>query len=86
VPCSPASVDALDPAVDALLLDCDSRNAIPRAGGLRRRLPALPIVTCSIRSSSEVVRGLGAVAHLTKPFTRTELDRALVKALDEQLA
>jgi CheY-like chemotaxis protein len=84
VPCSHPSADELPRGVDALLLDCDLGGAVLHADGLRRRHPALPIVTCSIYSPSEPVKDLGAVAHLTKPFTRTELDRALVKALADQ--
>lgn len=83
VPCCPRTVGELPADVDALLLDCDPDESVGPAGQLRRRRPDLPIVTCSIYSASPPVRGLGAVAHLTKPFTRAELDQALEKALAE---
>jgi CheY-like chemotaxis protein len=84
VPCPHPTADEVPGGVDAMLLDCDLGGADLHVEGFRRRHPALPIVTCSIYSPSESVRSLGAVAHLTKPFTRTELERALVKALTDE--
>jgi two-component SAPR family response regulator len=67
--------------VDALLIDCDLGGATLHAEELRRVAGDVPIVTCSIYSAGDDVRALDPVAHLVKPFTRVQLDRALMEAL-----
>jgi hypothetical protein len=80
VPCRHEG-DLLDaPDVDALLIDCDL-GATPHPEELRRAAGDVPVVTCSIYSAGDEIRALDPVAHLVKPFTRVQLDRALVQAL-----
>jgi CheY-like chemotaxis protein len=66
---------------DALLLEPAIVGGIELARAARARRPDLPIVICTIGSRTPEVAELGAVAHVTKPFQRPELEKALHLAL-----
>ena len=66
---------------DLMLLEPASSPGLRLALGVRRRFPQLPIVCVSIDGPSEEARELAPVAHLMKPFRRTQLEDALGQAL-----
>jgi CheY-like chemotaxis protein len=71
---------------DALLLEPAIMGGLDFARTVRARHPDLPIVICTIASRSPELAELGAVAHVTKPFSRPALNRALRAALDPPVA
>jgi two-component SAPR family response regulator len=66
---------------DLLLLEPMSRVGMRLARRLRSRHPQLPILCVSIEGPSWETRELEPVAHVMKPFRRTQLERALEQAL-----
>jgi two-component SAPR family response regulator len=66
---------------DLLLLEPASRPGVRLARGFRRRFPDLPILCVSIDGPSGDTLSLKPVAHLMKPFRRSQLERALEQAL-----
>jgi CheY-like chemotaxis protein len=81
VPCRHTPDAVAAEHVDALLIDCDLGGATLHADELRRASGEIPVITCSIYSAGADVQALDPVAHLVKPFTRAQLDRALERAL-----
>ena len=72
-------VEGLEP--DLLLLEPASRPGLRLARGVRRRFPHLPILCVSIDGPSGDIMSLNPVAHVMKPFRRSQLERALEQAL-----
>lgn len=68
-------------AAELLLLDTDDDRAVACGERLRTSRPDLPVVALSIYSPSPTPPRLEPVAHLLKPFTRAELERAIATAL-----
>lgn len=66
---------------DLLLLEPTSRPGVRLAWRLRERLPQLPILCVSIDAPTEESRLLRPVAHVMKPFRRSQLEEALRLAL-----
>ena len=66
---------------DLLLLEPASRPGVRLARGFRRRFPHLPILCVSIDGPSGDIMSLNPVAHVMKPFRRSQLERALEQAL-----
>jgi two-component SAPR family response regulator len=66
---------------DLLMLEPASKPGVRLARGFRRRFPHLPIVCVSIDGPSSDTQSLDPVAHVMKPFRRTQLERALEHAL-----
>ena len=66
---------------NVLLLEPASRPGVRLARGVRRRFPQLPILCVSIDGPSDDSVGLAPIAHVMKPFRRTQLERALELAL-----
>ncbi len=66
--------------VDVLLLAASPGAAVV-AHALRRLQPGLAIVSCGVTPAGRDIRALGPVAHLVKPYTIEQLDRALARAL-----
>jgi CheY-like chemotaxis protein len=66
---------------DVLLLEPASRPGLRLARGVRRRFRDLPILCVSIDAPTRETRELGAVAHVMKPFRRSQLEAALEQAL-----
>ena len=73
------SVD--DVEADVALVEPARPRALAFARALRSAKPGVGIVVVSIRSRGGADRELRAVAHLDKPFERSELERALDTAL-----
>ncbi|MEA2391496.1 MAG: two-component system, cell cycle response regulator CpdR [Solirubrobacteraceae bacterium] len=71
---------------DALLLEPATVGGLELARAARARRPDLPIVICTISSRTPELAQLGAVAHVTKPFQRPALERALHAALGPPVA
>jgi CheY-like chemotaxis protein len=70
-----------DPSgVDLLLLEPAMRGGLDLARAARRSRPDLPIVMCSIFSSTPEFAELRPAAHLVKPFRREALEHALRRA------
>jgi hypothetical protein len=65
---------------DVLLL-ADSRDAVAIARAHRRLDPALPIVCLGTLGAGADIRRLRPVAHLLKPYTLSDLARALALAV-----
>ena len=72
-------VDGEEP--DLLLLEPASRPGVRLARGFRRRFPTLPILCVSIDGPSGETLSLAPIAHVMKPFRRSQLERALEQAL-----
>ena len=72
-------VEGVEP--DLLLLEPASRPGLRLARGVRRRFPELPILCVSIDGPDGDSLALGPVAHVMKPFRRSQLERALEQAL-----
>ena len=72
-------IDGAEP--DLLLLEPASRPGMRLARGFRRRFPHLPILCVSIDGPSGETLSLDPVAHVMKPFRRSQLERALEQAL-----
>lgn len=66
---------------DAVLVDVDEESAAADAAAIRTKAPEIPVIVCSIYPREERPDGLQAVAHLVKPFTRADLERAIGEAL-----
>jgi hypothetical protein len=66
---------------DLLLLEPASRPGMRLARGVRRRFPHLPILCVSIDGPTGETMSLSPVAHVMKPFRRSQLERALEEAL-----
>ena len=67
-------------AVDVLLL-ATSADAVAIAQAHRRSDPGLPIVCLGTLGASADIRGLEPIAHLLKPYTLSDLARALARAV-----
>jgi|tagenome__1003787_1003787.scaffolds.fasta_scaffold20449802_2 CheY-like chemotaxis protein len=70
---------------DAILVDVDSDAVAADAAALQARTPELPVIVCSIYPRDARSDAFQPVAHLLKPFTRADLDRAIRGALATQL-
>jgi CheY-like chemotaxis protein len=66
---------------DVLLLEPASKPGLRLARGVRRRFAHLPILCVSIDGPTRETRELGPVAHVMKPFRRSQLEAALELAL-----
>jgi CheY-like chemotaxis protein len=66
--------------VDVLLL-ATSPDAVAIARAQRRHDPALPIVCLGTLAAGADIRRLRPVAHLLKPYTLSDLARALTQAV-----
>jgi CheY-like chemotaxis protein len=66
---------------DILLLEPASKPGLRLARGVRRRFEHLPILCVSIDGPSRETRELEPVAHVMKPFRRSQLEAALEQAL-----
>jgi CheY-like chemotaxis protein len=66
---------------DVLLLEPASKPGLRLARGVRRRFAQLPILCVSIDGPTRETRELRPVAHVMKPFRRTQLEAALEQAL-----
>jgi CheY-like chemotaxis protein len=66
---------------DILLLEPASKPGLRLARGVRRRFAHLPILCVSIDGPSRETRELGPIAHVMKPFRRSQLEAALEQAL-----
>jgi CheY-like chemotaxis protein len=70
---------------EAMLVDVDSDAVAAEAAELLARAPDLPVIVCSIYPRDARSDAFEAVAHLLKPFTRTDLARAIGAALGSEL-
>jgi len=75
------SQDLEDPEIDAVVVEPEGYRALTLAQQLRDRSPDLPIICASIAPPNDRTRELRPVAHLQKPFTLEELQRALAAAV-----
>jgi CheY-like chemotaxis protein len=66
---------------DAILVDVDEGRGAETVARARALTPDLPVIACSIYPRGERSDALSAVAHLVKPFSRIELERAIADAL-----
>jgi len=66
---------------DVLLLEPASKPGLRLARGVRRRFSDMPILCVSIDGPSTETRELDPVAHVMKPFRRSQLEAALELAL-----
>lgn len=64
----------------AVVLEPADVVSVEVAQSARARTPGLPIVCASIEPPTAGSRQLAPVAHIVKPFTLSELDRALSAA------
>ena len=64
-----------------MLLEPAAKVGLRQAQGLRERFPQLPVLCVSIEGPSEESRLLAPVAHVMKPFRRSQLEAALALAL-----
>jgi CheY-like chemotaxis protein len=71
---------------DVLLLEPASKPGMRLARGVRRRFAHLPILCVSIDGPSRETRELEPVAHVMKPFRRSQLESALEQALTPSAA
>ena len=62
---------------DLVLLEPTSPTGVLTAQRLREQLPELPVLCVSIDGPSDESRLLGPVAHVMKPFRRSQLEAAL---------
>ncbi|MGH3049117.1 MAG: hypothetical protein ACRDLK_03085 [Gaiellaceae bacterium] len=65
---------------DLLLLEPASGIGLALARHLRTQRPELPVLCVSIDGPSDESRLLGPVAHVMKPFRRTQLEAAIEAA------
>ena len=65
----------------AVVLEPADLVSMELAQAARAHDPALPIVCASVEPPTAGSRRLAPVAHVVKPFTLSELDRALATAL-----
>jgi CheY-like chemotaxis protein len=70
---------------DAMLVDVDSDAVAANAAALHAGAPDLPVIVCSIYPRDARSEAFEPVAHLLKPFTRLDLDRAIGEALSTEL-
>src|SRR3954447_20328553 len=70
---------------DAVLVDVDSDAMAGAATALHAHAPELPVIVCSIYPRDARSEAFEPVAHLLKPFTRADLDRAIGEALGPRL-
>ena len=75
-------VDAAD--VDVVVVEPASVGRAGIALALRERDPQLPIICVSVEPPSEQFKRLRPVAYLQKPFSIGDLERALLKALEQR--
>jgi CheY-like chemotaxis protein len=75
-----------DVEADVVLVEPARPRSHAFARALRAARPDIAIVVVSIRMRGGADRELGAVAHLDKPFERSELAQALAVALAAQAA
>jgi CheY-like chemotaxis protein len=68
----------------AVLLEPSDVASVELAQAARALDAALPIVCASIEPPTAGSRKLAPVAHIVKPFTLSELDRALASALSRR--
>jgi two-component SAPR family response regulator len=68
-------------APDLLLVEPASRPGMRLARGVRRRFPELPILCVSIDGPNGETMSVSPIAHVMKPFRRSQLERALEQAL-----
>jgi two-component SAPR family response regulator len=66
---------------DLVLLEPVSRPGVRLVRGLRRRLPHVPVLCVSIDGPNGESLSLEPVAHVMKPFRRSQLERAVEEAL-----
>jgi len=66
---------------DVLLLEPASKPGLRLARGVRRRFRLMPILCVSIDGPSPESNELEPVAHVMKPFRRSQLEAALELAL-----
>jgi CheY-like chemotaxis protein len=64
------------PANAVLLNVANHEDAWPVVEAIRREAPRTPILGCSVPRRAEQASAAGAVGHLIKPVTRTDLERA----------
>jgi two-component SAPR family response regulator len=64
-----------------VLLEPASQAALDQIRALRRRIVQLPIVCVSTLATSSEADALRPAAYLVKPFTRSQLERAVQAAL-----
>jgi CheY-like chemotaxis protein len=69
------------PPADAMLVDVDDGIAAGAAAEARHHTARMPVIVCSIYPRDERSDALHPVAHLLKPFSRPELERAITEAL-----
>jgi hypothetical protein len=68
----------------AVVLEPSDVTSVELAQAARALDAAVPIVCASIEPPTAGSRKLGPVAHIVKPFTLSEIDRALSAALDRR--
>jgi CheY-like chemotaxis protein len=66
---------------DLLLLEPAAETGLRQAQSLREQFPQLPVLCVSIEGPSDESRLLVPVAHVMKPFRRSQLEAALALAL-----
>jgi hypothetical protein len=66
----------------AIVVEPADVNSMELAQAARALDPGLPLVCASIEPPTGGSRKLAPVAHVVKPFTLSEFDRALAAALD----
>ena len=76
----PLALDDIPPGRVDVLLCATSADALALAHALRRRQPELPIISLGTVAADPETRALRPVAHLIKPYTLGELQRALARA------
>ena len=76
---------AAPPPADLLLLEPAVPACLEQARKIRAQQPSLPVVCVSVLPPEARFLTLGPLAHLTKPFTFAQLDRAIETALASSL-
>ena len=66
---------------DAMLVDVDDDGARRQAAAVHAAAPGLPVIVCSIYPRDAGSDAFAPVAHLVKPFSRIDLERAIDHAL-----
>jgi CheY-like chemotaxis protein len=66
---------------DAMLVDVDADDARRQAAAVHAATPGLPVIVCSIYPRDAGSDAFAPVAHLVKPFSRADLERAIDDAL-----
>jgi DNA-binding response OmpR family regulator len=73
------------PPADLMLLEPAVPARLEQAREIRAQQPSLPVVCVSVLPAEARFLTLGPLAHLTKPFTFAELNRAIEAALASSL-